>query len=98
MGPHLIVVLDPVVDQMLCVTKSIEDIHIQALVSQSTVKAFYKPIFTRATSCDEVQVQFQIMRPFVENHSREFRAVVQSDCRWKATRLYGYAVKNIDNL
>src|SRR5688572_2806247 len=96
MGPTVIVVVAPRIDNRLRVGDGFEAVHVEALISESAIKTLDKRVLHRLAGPNEVQRDTAPIGPFVEGLGREFGAVIDRD-RLREPTTSGERLQRIDD-
>ncbi len=62
-----------------------EDLHVQALVAQSSVEALEVAVFDRAPRPDEIQVHSVLISPEIRRSARELGSIIERPQSFFAT-------------
>ena len=84
MRPHRVVVHPPLFDHHLRLLQRVEDLSIQALVSQLAVEAFAVPVLPGTSWFDVQRSRSQASQPLPQLLRYELRTVVRSNILWNS--------------
>jgi hypothetical protein len=78
-GPTVIVIVAPCVDDRLRVRDRLEGVHVEALITESAIETLDQCVLDGLSWANEVQGDATSVGPFVERLRREFGAVIDRD-------------------